>query len=107
MTGELRPMGDTRNLREKRHQLIRQARGITEAARAANRALSADEVKQYDACMAECDQLKATIDLCEAERAGEQSYEQRDQPYGARPLFDRRPDEIAVLSTRQSLVDEA
>jgi hypothetical protein len=52
----------TLTLTEKRLKALNDARGILDTAKAQNRGMHAEEVRRYDAFIAEADSLRATID---------------------------------------------
>lgn len=49
-------------LQEQRTKAIADARAILDSAKSQKRGMNADEVRRYDALMAEADSLKATIE---------------------------------------------
>src|SRR5256885_12864658 len=92
-------------LRDKRQGLVHDARAITEKARDENRALTADEVKAYDALMERVDGLKATID---AQLGPGQNFDTREQPshpYDTRAHLRVDDGSVPMVSGAQRLAD--
>ncbi len=86
---------DTNELRRKRAGLVQQARDLLKRAESENRDLSAEEVKQYDAIMADVDKLADQIQREERQQALERELAQpQREPIRPEPA-DGQPDNRA------------